>query len=236
MVMKVKNDFQVKESLVKKSNLPVYDATIYWCLSFFDNLDIIDVNEKTPCILLGTVEWHDLNKIVDDVDTPVEFHPQIAAIEEKIVLLEHGIPCTLGQLEEGSIKARLVLEFSLPHSDNVVFRDSSWSDIDRLPIVEMVSAIRNDIITQKIKGTKIVSLACGRAMPGPFRQHSLKYKAALAFARGVTLDEIPQNLVNQYIAKDILNKKKYLEFGARTKLSLQSGSGEVVGCHISHLC
>ncbi|MFT5728396.1 MAG: hypothetical protein ACI8PB_002550 [Desulforhopalus sp.] len=144
MVMKVKNDFQVKESLVKKSNLPVYDATIYWCLSFLDNLDLIDVDENTPCTVLGTVEWHDLNKIVNDVDIPVEFHPQIAAIEEKVVLLEHGIPCTLRQLEEGSIKARLVLEFSLPHSDKVVFRDSSWSDIDRLPIVEMVSAIQKD--------------------------------------------------------------------------------------------
>jgi len=47
------------------------------------------------------------------------------------------------------------------------------------------------IFPQKIKGAKIVSLACGRAMPGPCRPHSLKYKAALAFARGVTLDEIP---------------------------------------------
>ncbi len=141
--------------------------------------------------------------------------------------MNENTPCTLRQLEEGSINGRLVLEFSLPHSDKVVFRDSSWSEIDRLPIVEMVSSIQKDIISQKIKGTKIVSLACGRAMPGLFRQHSLKYKAALAFARGVTLDEIPGNLANQYVAKDILNRKKYLEFGARTKLSLQSGTGRL---------
>ncbi len=79
------NKLQIEETLVEKSNLPIYDATIHWCLSFHKNLDLIDVNENTPCTLLGTVEWHDLNKIVNGIDGPGEFHPQIAAIEEKVV-------------------------------------------------------------------------------------------------------------------------------------------------------
>jgi hypothetical protein len=235
-VKKMKNNLQAGEQLEKMSKSAVYDATIHWCISFVDNIALIDINKNTPCTLLGTVEWHDLNKIVNDIDTSAGFHPQIAAIEEKVVLLEDGIPCTLKQLEEGSVKARLVLEFSLPHSDKEVFRDSSWSDIDQLPIVEMVKAIQVDIISQKTKATRIVRLACGRAQPGPFRQRSLKYKAALAIARGVSLDEIPQKMANRYLVKDILNKKEYLKFGARTQLSLQTDAGELVGCHISHLC
>lgn len=235
MAKEIKNNFQVEEMMKTQNNLPVYDATIHWCLSFFDDLSVIEINENTPCTLLGTVEWHNLNDIVNNIATPEEFYPQIAAIEERVVLLEDGIPCTLKQLEEGSIKARLVLEFSFPHSEKEVFRDSSWNDIDQLPIVVMVRAIQKDILSKKTKDATIVSLACGRAKSGLFRQRGLKYKAALAVARGVSPNEISQKLANQYVAKDILNKKEYLKFGARTQLSLQSGTGELVGCHISHL-
>jgi len=58
----MKKNVQADKQFVKKSNLAVYDATIHWCVCFTDNLALIDVNKITPCTLLGTVEWHDLNK------------------------------------------------------------------------------------------------------------------------------------------------------------------------------
>ncbi len=64
----------------------------------------------------------------------------------------------------------------------------------------------------------------------------MKYKAALALARGVRVDPIPQNLADHYVAKDIINKKQYLTYGTRTKLSLHSEAGQLIGQHITHLC
>lgn len=215
---------------------PVFDATIRWCISFTEKLSSLTLAEDTPCTLLGMIEWHNLKKILDSHEIEADMSPGLVALEEKMVLLEDGIPCSLKQLEEGTIKAKLSLEFSLPHSAQKVFSDSSWADIDKLPIVDMVRTIQQKILKGDIADSTVVSLACRRAKPGYFRQRSMKYKAALAFSRGVSVDAIPQNVANHYVAKDIINRREYLVFGTRTKLSLHSGSGELIGLHISHLC
>lgn len=232
MEQKIRNNQQA----FGKTDSPVFDATIRWCLSFNEKLSCLTINDDTPCILRGMIEWHDLGKILENQDDRTMVQPGVVALEEKMVLLEDGIPCSLRQLEEGSIKARLSLEFSLPHSEQKVFRDSSWNDIDKLPIVDMVRLIQTKIKAGTTGDTTVVSLACGRAKPTYFGQRSMKYKAALAIARGVSIDAISQNTANHYVARDIINKKEYLVFGTRTKLSLHSGSGELVGHHISHLC
>ncbi|BHH82890.1 hypothetical protein [Desulforhopalus sp. 52FAK] len=228
--------FKNNQRLLEKTAGPVFDATIRWCLSFNNKLSFITINEDTPCILRGMIEWHDLGKILENQEDCTIVHPGVVALEEKMVLLEDGIPCTLRQLQEGAIKARLSLEFSLPHSEQKVFRDSGWDDIDTLAIVDMVCSIQKKIKAGSIDDTTVISLACGRAKPSYFRQRSMKYKAALALARGVSIDAIPQNIVNHYVARDIINKKEYLVYGTRTRLCLHSGSGELVGHHISHLC
>lgn len=227
---------QNNQRFLEKTATPVFDATIRWCLSFNDKISFLTIDEDTPCILRGMIEWHDLGKILENHDDSTMVHPGVAALEEKMVLLEDGIPCSLRQLEEGVIKARLSLEFSLPHSEQKVFRDSGWNDIDKLPIVDMVCSIQQKIKAGAIDDTTVVSLTCGRAKPSYFGQRSMKYKAALALARGVNIDAISQNIANHYVARDIINRKEYLVFGTRTKLSLHSGSGELVGHHISHLC
>ena len=99
----------------------------------------------------------------------------------------------------------------------------------------MVRSIQKNIILEQSTDTKVVSLACTAASPGYFRECSLKYKAALALARGVSLEHIPQSEANHYVAKEIINKKEYLKYGTRTKLSLHCGSGVLVGHHIRHL-
>ncbi len=215
---------------------PVFDATIRWCLSFEEKISALTVDENTPCTLLGTVEWHDLGRILKADKNVAEGYPGVTAFEEKLVLLQNGIPCSLKQLEQGSIKARLSLEFSIPHSEQRLFRDSNWKNIDRLAVVDMVKDIQREITAGKVGDTTVVSLVCRRAQPEYFRQRSMKYKAALALARGVRVDAIPQNLADHYVAKDIINKKQYLTYGTRTKLSLHSEAGQLIGQHITHLC
>lgn len=232
----MKQDSLCKKQSDDRNDQPVFDATIRWCLVFHENISGIELSAETPCTLLGMIEWHDLNKILKNNFDDTSVHPRIIALEEKMVLLENGIPCSLEQLEEGSVKARLSLEFSLPHSEQKVFRDSRWNDIDTLPIIKMVRSIQRKIVGGMLADTKVVSLTCRSAKAGHFRQRTLKYKAALAFTRGVSLDAVSQSAANHYVAKDIINKKEYLIQGARTRLCLHSGSGELVDHHIAHLC
>lgn len=215
---------------------PIFDATIRWCLSFADMLSTITVCDKTPCTLRGMIEWHDLHEILKSEKENDLVFPVVTGLEEKLVLLEDGIPCTLQQLEEGSVKACLSLEFSIPHKSQKIFRSSNWNDIDKLPVISMVKKMQAKIASGAIVDTNIVSLACRNATPGYFRQRSMKYKAALALARGVRIDSIPEHVAQHFVARDIINKKEYLEFGTRTKLSLHSDGGKLVDHHISHLC
>lgn len=226
---------QDNKSTLTAEEFPVFDATIRWCLSFDKRISMLQVSEATPCTLLGTIEWHNLSQILRADINETEGHPGVAALEEKLVLLQDGIPCTLQQLEQGDVKARLSLEFSRPHSEQRLFRDSNWENIDKLPIVAMVRTLQGDIAAGKESDTTVVSLTCMRAQPGYFRQRSMKYKAALALARGVGVDAIPQSVANHYVAKDIINKKQYLTYGTRTRFSLHSGTDNLVGQHITHL-
>ena len=75
-----------------------------------------------------------------------------------------------------------------------------------MPVIDMVRSIQKKIIFEKTKDTTIVSLACRTADPESFRQRSLKYKAGLALARGLSLEDIPQSEANHYVAKDIINE------------------------------
>ena len=108
----MKRSAHFKNNSNKNVILPLFDATIRWCLSFENNLSSIDVCDNTPCILRGMIEWHNLTQIINNkTDSSCEIHQRVAAMEERLVLLEDGIPCTLGLLEEGAVKAYLLLEF-----------------------------------------------------------------------------------------------------------------------------
>lgn len=213
---------------------PVFDATIRWCLLFEDDISKLKISLDTPCTLLGMIEWHELSKIMNQSKSVDKI--EIDALEEKMVLLEDGIPCTLRHLQEGSIKARLLLEFSVPHSEREVFRDSTWEDIHCDQVKEIIRIFQDKIHNGKTPDTRMIRLACKKVRPGGFAQRSLKYRAALALAKGVGLDEISLNQANRYAAQDIINKKEYLVMGARTRFSLQSESGEIIDQQITHLC
>lgn len=230
-----KNWSTESESVKLSEQTQVFDATIRWCLLFQDNISELKVSLDSPCTLLGMIQWHNLSRIMNQ-NSEVSANPQLAALEEKMVLLEDGIPCTLRQLQEGSIKARLLLEFSLPHLEQKVFRDSTWEDIHCDRVEEMIVSFQDKIKKGETFDTRVIRLACKKVQPGGFAQRSLKYKAALALAKGVALDEIPSTLANRYAAQDIINKKEYLIMGARTKFSLHSETGEVVDQQITHLC
>jgi hypothetical protein len=228
---------QVQCCEADRRSTQMYDATIHWCLSFAENLSSLSLSPLTSCTLRGMAEWHDLSRMLsENGDSFSTMYSHFAPVEEKKVHLADGIPCTLLELEEGRISARLMLEISLPHAEQKIYRDSSWNSIGKQSLVEMLGTLQEQILAGKIKDTKIVSLACKKVNSIFLLQRSLKFRAALATARGVGISEIPENLANLYAARDIINKKEYLVFGTRTKLSLYTAQGKVVDQHVCHLC
>lgn len=64
---------------------------------------------------------------------------------------------------------------------------------------------------------------------GYLGERNLKYKAALAAARGVTANQIPSFQVHQAVVREIFNIKEFVRHGSIATVVLYNGRGEIVG-------
>jgi hypothetical protein len=211
----------------------IFDAMIQWCLVFPEPLSQVAIEEATACTLHGLIVRQRLDAYLGgEVGDQATRQRALSRFNEDSALIIDGISCTLGELQSGQVEARLILEFipenQAGHSRKVL-RDATWRDIVHLPLIPWLTTIQQQIREKKREDGKSICLDGLVKKSGYIGERSLKYKAALAAARGVPLDEISSVLVRQTVVRELVDKKEYIRHGSTATLAMYNGRGEIVG-------
>jgi hypothetical protein len=213
-----------------------FDALIQWCLIFNKPLSQIELVDSTPCTLHGMVVWQNLDDFLcEDFSEGLIADPVLEDFGADGSVVQGGITSTLGQLRKGKVKARLTLEFSPENKKQKVLRNVSWQDIAGTPLKPWLKTLQNQIREEKRADSAIAPLAGLSRRSGYFCERSLKYKAALAAARGVSVNEIPLGQVYRFLAREIVDKKEYVGRGGSARVALYNEQGELVTTSIMTL-
>ncbi len=211
----------------------IYDALVQWGLVFSQPLSHIVIEESTACTLHGVIARQNLNVFLGDEASPHSLeNPVVSAFHEDSALVYDGIPCTLGELQRGRIKARLSLEFSPENQGKQPFkvqRDVSWREIARTALIPWLQNLQRQILEKKCGDGHMVCLNGLVKKSGYIGERSLKYKAALAAARGVSIDEIPASHVHRALVRELIDRKEYVRHGGTATVALYNEREEIVG-------
>lgn len=209
----------------------VFDALVQWCLVFDQPLSRITIQDSTCCSLHGMIAWQNLNLFLGE-KTPAQsgrLERELALFDKSASVVNDGIFCTIGELQQGQVKARLTLEFSQEKSGRKVVRDISWRDVAKAPLKQWLITLQNQIREQQREDGKTISLAGLIKSSGYLSERSLKYKAALAAIRGVPLSEVPLAHVHRAVVHEIVNNREYIGHGSSATVALYNGLGEIIG-------
>lgn len=206
-----------------------YDAIIQWCLIFAKPLSQVELVDSTSCTLHGMVIWQNLDPFLRE-DFSGELAPGEACKDfgEDGAVVQGGITCTLGELRTGKVKARLSLEFSPENKKQKVLRNVCWQDIGSTPLKPWLKSMQDQIREKKRVDSEVVCLVGLGQRTGYVWERSLKYKTALAAARGVSVNEIPLAQVYRFVAREIVDKKEYVGRGTSARVDMYNEKGELV--------
>lgn len=208
--------------------LPI-DATTEWCLTFKSNLSEIEIDDSTHCMLHGRIVWQDLGRHCGlKIDSMANVCRQIFESDDGSDVLSEGIKTTIGELRTGQVNAKLTLEYDTENRQKRVSQGVSCQKIAKAPLRAWLKTLQNKIREGKIDDTPSIALGSLTKNSSFFEQRSLKYKAALAAARGISMAEVPQTQVYEYLVRDILDRKEYISLGSSAKISLFNSYGEMV--------
>lgn len=209
-----------------------FDALIQWCLTFSEPLSRIELTDSTQCTLHGMVVMQNLDAFLRE---DFEVEPALEDFDTDGSIIEGGITCTLGELRTGKVKVRLTLEFSPANRKQKVLRDVSWQDIAGTPLKPWLKTLQNQVRENKRADSEVVPLAGLSRRSGYFCERGLKYKSALAAARGVPVNEISLSQVYRFLAREIVDKKEYVGRGESARVALYNDKGELVTTSIMTL-
>jgi hypothetical protein len=201
------------------------EASIHWCLLFAEPLSQVLIEDDTLCTLQGLILWQNLSTFLGEHHR--DFDEQMVAGDE-FPVVQSSIECTIGQLRKGKVNQRLILELSMENETKNILRDVSWHDVVDMPLKQFLKGIKKKIHDKLMKDTHIVSLAGFTKESGYIGQQSLRYKVALAKARGVSSNEMPLNETCKHLIQEISYKKEYIRQGCSARVSLYNGVGDVV--------
>ncbi len=210
-----------------------FDALVQWCFVFSQSLSQLVIEEATVCTLHGAVIRQQLNGLLGEEGCGSFGKKRLLTVfdDDGSMVLE-GIPCTLGALQRGQVEARLCLEFAMEkqkkHREKVL-RQAAWCDMERTRLIPRLQVLQRDIRRGRCDDGKIIGLADLIKNSGYVGERSLKYKVALAAARGVTLEEIPAPLVRRTLLREVIDKKEYVRHGSTATVALYNGRGGIVG-------
>lgn len=206
------------------------DANIEWCLTFNDNLSKIEIEDDTPCVLHGRIVWQDLTCFKEKCASGGKcLENQLSVFcNNDSGVIQNGISSTIGELREGTMNARLTLEYLAENNHQQVSRNISWNKVAQAPLKPFIKTIQRKIFDGRLPDEKTVVFSGFTHNSSFFEQKSLKYKAALAAARGVPISDIPQSMVHDYLVKEVIDRKEYIGNGSDAKFSLFNGYGEIV--------
>ena len=206
-----------------------YDVLIQWCLIFAKPLSQVELVDSTPCTLHGMIVWQNLDAFLrEDFSEEFVSGKFCKDFGKDGSVVQGGITCTLGELRTGKVMARLSLEFSPENKKQKVLRNVSWQDIARTPLKPWLKSLQDQIREKKRADSEVVCLAGLGQRTGYVWERSLKYKAALAAARGVSVNEVPLAQVYSFVAREIVDKKEYVGRGTSARVEMYNEKGELV--------
>lgn len=206
-----------------------YDPLIQWCLIFTKPLSQVDLVDSTPCALHGMIVWQNVGAFLrEDFSKELVQGEVCEDFGEDGSVVQGGITCTLGELRTGKVKARLSLEFSPENKKQKVLRNVCWQDIARTPLKPWLKSMQDRIREKRRADSEVICLAGLGQRTGYFGERSLKYKAALAAARGVSVNEVPLAQVYRFVAREIVDKKEYVGRGTSARVEMYNDKGELV--------
>ncbi len=209
----------------------IFDALVQWCLIFDEPLSRIAIEDSTCCSLHGMIEWQNLDSfLIERTQAEASQRKRVlATFDQDSVVVDDGIFCTLGELQEGRVKARLILEVSAENRERRIVRDISWRDIAKAPLKSWLLTLQEQIREHRREDGRTISLTGLVKSSGFLSERSLKYTAALAAIRGVSLGEVPLAHVHRDVVHELINRTEYIGRGSIATLALYNDLGEIIG-------
>ncbi len=209
----------------------IFDALVQWCLVFDQPLSRIVIEDSTCCSLHGMIEWQNLDAFLTDKTRTVAGRREraLATFDQDSSVVDDGIFCTLGELQEGRVKARLILEVSAENRGSRIVRDVSWRDIAQAPLKPWLLALQEQIRDHRRDDGRRISLTGLVKSSGYLSERRLKYAAALAASRGVGLGEVPLAQVHRAVVNELINRNEHISRGSIATLALYNDLGEIIG-------
>lgn len=204
-----------------------YVPTIRWCLVFQRPFSSIALREDTPVTLEGMIGWQNLSQMTKPGPNVVDFHEIVIDAKDRS-LLEEGILCTLGELASGGVRARFSLEFLAEDEKSARSKELHWQGIGSKRFLSALKEYQRKVSTQKVGEETRIPLDRFIRPSDSLEEKRIKYRAALAVARGVSITEIPLDHVSRHISRDLNDRSDLVIVGSRAKAALYNSKDEVV--------
>lgn len=194
------------------------DAEAEWVLVFDQSLHEIDnISEDTHCSLEGMIEGKWMKPMLGKGQ--IEWGP--ASIGNNVMTLEGKIDIKLGNLvskKEPFPMYSIVVEFSTA-SGNLVTHTTSTIDLKKIPIVELVRAVKDK--TPKDLDIRAINLGAN-GKNAAYVNHSRKQIASI-FKSWPTLISNHSNIINNARAElfeELIEDMEYIPAGGKATLSI----------------
>lgn len=169
--------------------------SIQWGISFNRPISQIFIDEQTSCklrpiVLSGNLKNHAVGVIPED---------EIGMAGEGVA--DQFVICTLGDLLRGEITARFSIRLNPEYSTAVMHRNMFWRGRPLPELLAWVSQIQAEIRSNRREDTDTMRLF--DIMDHARRNdRNLKLMVSLAAARGIAPDEVPAELIQNYLKNE----------------------------------
>lgn len=204
-----------------------YVPIIRWCLVFEHPFSSIDLKEDTVVTLEGMIGWQNLSQMTKQGSSVTGFY-EMAVDSHDRSLLEEGIRCTLGELASGAVRARFSLEFLSHDQKTARNKELRWQGIGSKRFLSALKKYQRKVSTQNGGEETRIPLDRFIRPADSLEEKRIKYRAALAIARGVPIAEIPLDHVSQHMSRETNNRSELVIVGSKAKAALYNSKDEVV--------
>lgn len=202
-------------------DFPGFAGQIFWILVFPHNISEIHLSDNTECLVDGLV--------INEEESIAS--AEIAATESRVNLdasrPHRGITCNLGQLARGEVHATLRVAAESEGKARVYCK-LQLDDVHFDALQDWLRDRQQEVAAGRRLDSNVVVLAEYVQSCQSIDSRQLKYRAALAAARGVALDDVPPSHIERAIAMELQTRSRAIPRGCPAIVSLVDASGTIV--------
>ena len=201
---------------------------VFWGINFSGPLSEIEISDKTRCTVQGLFILGGADSVYAREQEVCRFGESQKGFRNSEYQQDvNGIDCSLGALAHGDVEAVLTV-VSKTDKDSRIFCRLNLQGIDFREIVPWLKDKQEKILENCSIDTEFIALGEYTRFQKNIANRHLKYKVALAAARGVTPEDIPVSHIEKAFEAENLNYRRFIPVGSGAVISLRDSKGRIV--------